>query len=134
MLARDRESDRRALELRQLKHIVRYLAGKPRVALAFGDGGQQPMITVLADTDYAGCVETRRSTNGGVIFDGMNPLTAWSTTQTTPAMSSAEAAELYSCVKGAAEGLGAVAGYGDMGEQRVLLRRSGSYDVLVLAN
>ena len=62
---------------------------------------------------------TRRSTNGGIVFDSLNPLHAWSTTQTTPAMSSGEA-ELYGCVKGSAEGLGVVSAMKDLGEKRLL--------------
>ena len=110
------------VDLRQLKHIGRYLVGMPRVALQFRTqqkGDDVKFVTVLADTDYAGCPLTRRSTNGGVVFDGINPLTAWSTTQAVPAMSSGEA-ELYGCVKGSAEGLGVVSGMADMGEVRSL--------------
>ncbi len=80
---------------------------------------KDPYVTVLADTDYAGCPVTRRSTNGGIVFDSLNPLHAWSTTQTTPAMSSGEA-ELYGCVKGSAEGLGVVSAMKDLGEKRML--------------
>ena len=109
------------VDLRQLKHIGRYLVGKPRVALVFIEQKdiKDPDVAVLADTDYAGCPVTRRSTNGGIVFDESNPLTAWSTTQTTPAMSSGEA-ELYGCVKGSAEGLGVVSGMKDLGETRRL--------------
>ena len=109
------------VDLRQLKHIGRYLVGKPRVALVFVEQKnlKDPYVTVLADTDYAGCPVTRRSTNGGIVFDNLNPLHAWSTTQTTPAMSSGEA-ELYGCVKGSAEGLGVVSAMKDLGEKRML--------------
>ena len=109
------------VDLRQLKHIGRYLVGKPRVALVFVEQKnlKDPYVTVLADTEYAGCPVTRRSTNGGSVFDNLNPLHAWSTTQTTPAMSSGEA-ELYGCVKGSAEGLGVVSAMKDLGEKRML--------------
>ena len=109
-------------DVMQLKHIGRYLIGKPRVAMMFKDQVQNEgatMVTVRGDTDYAGCPVSRRSTNGGIVFDGCNPLHAWSTTQATVAMSSGEA-ELYGCVKASAEGLGVVSGYGDLGEHRGL--------------
>ena len=50
-----------------IKRIVRYLQGKPRVAIHYGfqDPGQD--VIVLTDSDWAGCVETRRSTSGGVV-------------------------------------------------------------------
>ena len=75
------------VDLRQLKHIGRYLVGKPRVDLVFVEQKnlKDPYVTVLADTDYAGCPVTRRSTNGGIVCDSLNPLHAWSTTQTTTA-------------------------------------------------
>ena len=76
-------------------------------------------VTVLADADHAGCPISRRSTSGGVVMDGVNSLNVWSTTQTTPAISSGEA-ELYGCVKGSAEGLGVVSGMKDLGETRLL--------------
>jgi hypothetical protein len=50
-----------------IKRIVRYLQGKPQVAIHYGfqDSGQA--VIVLTDSDWAGCVETRRSTSGGVV-------------------------------------------------------------------
>ncbi len=50
---------------------------------------------------------------------GSNPLSTWSMTQTTSAMSSGEA-ELYSYMKGSAEGLGMVSGFADLGEAKTL--------------
>ncbi len=76
-------------------------------------------VTLLADADYAGRPTTRRSTDGGVVMGGISPLTAWSTTQATPAMSNGEA-ELYGCVKGSAEGLGVVSSFADLGESKTL--------------
>ena len=48
---------------------------------------------------------TRKSTSGGVVMIGNHPITHWSRTQATIALSSGEA-ELNASVKGAAEGLG----------------------------
>ena len=47
-----------------IKRIVRYLQGKPQVAIHYGfqDPGQD--VIVLTHSDWAGCVETRRSTSG----------------------------------------------------------------------
>ncbi len=70
------------------------------MALVFRDrvyGEGEKAVTVFGDTDYAGCPVSRRSTNGGVVFDSANPLRAWSTAQATVVMSSGEA-ELYGYV------------------------------------
>ena len=106
-------------DLKQLKHIGRCLCGKGRVALKFVEQSEQTSCLALGGTDYAVCPMTRRSTNGGIVLDGVNPLHAWSSTQAVVAMSSGEA-ELYGCVKAAAEGLGTTAGLRDLGEDRKL--------------
>ena len=62
------------------------------------------MLHVYSDSDWAGCVRTRRSTTGGALLRGDHVLKTWCSTQATVALSSAEA-ELVSAVKGAAEGL-----------------------------
>jgi len=59
---------------------------------------------VYSDSDWAGCVKTRRSTSGGVLLHGEHLVHHWSSTQATVALSSAEA-ELNAVVKGVAEGL-----------------------------
>ena len=87
-----------------IKRIVRYLQGKPQVAIhyRFQDPGQG--VIVLTDSDWAGCVETRRSTSGGVVKHGWHTITLWCKLQSRVALSSCEA-ELNSTLKGAIEGL-----------------------------
>ena len=62
------------------------------------------IIDVYSDSDWAGCVRTRKSTNGGVML-GNEAAKTWSSTQTTIAQSSGEA-EYYALVRAAAERLG----------------------------
>ena len=62
-------------------------------------------IQTYVDTDFAGCLETRRSTSGGCITYRMHQVKHWSSTQKVTALSSGEA-ELYGVVKGASEALG----------------------------
>eukprot|EP00972_Heterocapsa_arctica_P032291 4760446-Heterocapsa_arctica.AAC.1 len=64
-------------------------------------------ITAIADTDYAGCLDTRKSTSGGVLMRGSHCVKTWSTTQYVIALSSGEA-EFYGIVKGAAAARGMV--------------------------
>ena len=71
-------------------------------------------IDVYADTDWAGCPLSRRSTSGGCIMGGTHLLECCSSTQAGVAMSSGEA-EFYGAVKGASTGLGMKALYRDIG-------------------
>ena len=85
-----------------LKRAARYLKGRPRCFQSFPferDGGN---IQTFADSDWAGCPLTRKSTSGGAILWGRSLLKSWSTVQSTTAMSSGEA-ELYAIVKAAAQ-------------------------------
>jgi hypothetical protein len=63
------------------------------------------VIDTFADSDWAGCKESRKSTTGGCIMRGKHCLKVWCKKQTVIALSSAEA-ELYSALKAATEGLG----------------------------
>ena len=82
-------------------------------------GGESSDITVSADTGWAGCQRTRRSTTGGFLEWGGCLIKSWSLTQAVVALSSGEA-ELYGIVKGSSEGLGAQSLLKDLGiETRV---------------
>jgi hypothetical protein len=87
-----------------LLRVCRYLKGAPRVVYEFR---WQPEVGIQAyvDTDFAGCLATRRSTSGGCAMRGTHLLKHWSSTQKTVTLSSGEA-ELNGIVKGAAEALG----------------------------
>ena len=61
-------------------------------------------LSVYCDSDWAGCIRTRRSTSGGVLKYGEHILQHWSRTQSTVALSSGEA-ELNAALKGGAEAL-----------------------------
>ena len=71
-------------------------------------------IHVWADTDYAGCRRTRKSTSGGLLMIGEHVVKSWSTTQAVIALSSGEA-EYYGIVKGSSVGLGARSVLKDLG-------------------
>jgi len=62
-------------------------------------------MTIWTDTDFAGCVRTRKSTSGGVAMFGNHMVKSWCSTQAIVALSSGEA-EYYGIVKGASIGLG----------------------------
>ena len=58
-----RMSSPRQCDLQALRRVCRYLRGAPRVVYEFGWQPAGGALQVYADTDFAGCVATRRSTS-----------------------------------------------------------------------
>ncbi|GJR29499.1 hypothetical protein Tco_1105731 [Tanacetum coccineum] len=76
--------------LKEVKRIFRYLRGTIHMGLWYpkGSGFQ---LTAFSDADHAGCVDTRKSTSGGIQFLG-DKLVSWmSKKQDCTTMSSAKA-------------------------------------------
>ena len=94
----------READLAALRRLARYLVGAPRQVYMFNLQDERP-LDVFADTDWAGCSATRRSTSGGCAMRGGHLIKHWSCTQKVVTLSSGEA-ELAGVVKGASEGLG----------------------------
>ena len=99
-----------------MKRVGRYLIGAPRAIQHFPWQQLQASIDTFVDSDWAGCKSSCRSTSGGVTKIGWHTIRAWSTTQATVAMSSAEA-ELYALTKGAANTLGFIELLKDLGQE-----------------
>ena len=78
------------------KRIARYL--RPRAALVFAWQPETDELGIYSDSDWAGCVGTRRSTSGGAVMWGKHALKTYSRQQRTIALISAEA-ELYPYLK-----------------------------------
>jgi hypothetical protein len=87
-----------------LVRVARYLKGAPRVVYRFAWQSEADLRTFV-DTDFAGCLVTRRSTSGGCAMRGAHLIKHWSATQKAVTLSSGEA-ELCGIVKGTAEALG----------------------------
>jgi hypothetical protein len=98
----------------RLKRLAGYLVGTPRMVQHFGWQSSPTRLDSIVDTDFSGCLETHRSTSGGVLMHGRHCLKTWSTTQSVIALSSGEA-ELYGIVKGTAMALGFQSVASDMG-------------------
>jgi hypothetical protein len=82
--------DPRKPHLIALKRILWYLQGTPDFGLHFHHSATTVLI-VYTDADWAGCLDTRRSTSGFAVFLGNN-LVSWSSKcQTTVSRSSVEA-------------------------------------------
>ena len=76
-------------------------------------------VVVYSDTDWAGCVRTRKSTSGGCIIVGSHLIKTWSSTQSSVALSSGEA-EFYGVVKASGYGLAYQALLHDFGLEKPL--------------
>ena len=87
-----------------MKRLGRYLQQQPRLVYKY-PWQDISHVDVYSDTDWAGCVRTRKSTSGGISFIGGHAIKSWSTNQNIIALSSAEA-ELYALLKGASQSLG----------------------------
>ena len=83
-----------------LERVARYLQGRRKCVQAFPFERASSTITTYADSDWAGCRLTRKSTSGGAIFLGSSMLRSWSSVQSSIALSSGEA-ELYALTKAA---------------------------------
>jgi hypothetical protein len=69
--------DPREAHLTAMKHILRYLRGTLDFGLLLRRSSASDLVT-YTDVDWAGCLDTRRSTSGYVVFLGDN-LVSWST-------------------------------------------------------
>ena len=87
-----------------IKRIIRYLKGKPRVAIRYQFQEESEGITVYTNSDWLGDTEARKSTSGGVVCQGSHTISWWCKLQSNIALSSCEA-ELNAALKGAVEGL-----------------------------
>ena len=94
-------------DFQNIKKLARFLIGVETVKWQYEwqDEREALKIQAFADSDWAGCRESRRSTSGGVLLLGKHPLRTWSATQPVMATSSCEA-ELYSLTEAMSRGLG----------------------------
>ena len=101
-------------DLLRLKRLVRYLVSHPRAVFIYPFREKPKALQVFTDTDWAGCIKTRKSTQGGVCMLGGCCVKSWSSTQSLISLSSGES-EYYGVVKGASVGLGVQAMLKDLG-------------------
>ena len=107
-----------------LKRAVRFCMGHPRVIWEFVRQAPVQFLDVWSDSDFAGCLRTRRSTSCSMLMVGCHLLRATATTQTVVSLSSGES-EFYGLVKSSAIALGAEAMALDLG---VVLKPRVRYD------
>ena len=86
--------------LRKLRILGRYLIGRTRYVVEYKYQPVSSMnVSAQVDTDFAGCIKSRKSASGGVVYFGQHAVKSWSTNQAVIALSSGEA-EYYGLVKG----------------------------------
>jgi len=90
---------------RKVKRVARYLLRETGVIYEYKWQEKPEKIGCFADSDWAGCHKTRKSTSGGLIFLGRHLIAHWSRTQANVALSSGEA-ELNAALKVVSEGIG----------------------------
>ena len=96
-----------------LKRLGRYLKKHPRAVFFYKHQSACSKLTVHSDTNHAGCLRTRKSTQGGVVMYGTHCIKTWSSTQAIIALSSGEA-EYLGVVKATSVGLGLKSMLADM--------------------
>ena len=90
--------------MERVKHIGRYLAGKPRAKCWFR-WQQSDELEAYSDADWGGDKPSRRSVSAGVVMRGGHCLKVWTKKQQLVSLSTAES-ELFAAAKTASEGLG----------------------------
>lgn len=73
------------------KRILKYLIGNKTLGIEYSRNGNSLTLEAYCDADYAGDLETRRSTTGYVIFYGGGPISWCSKRQPIVALSTTEA-------------------------------------------
>ena len=96
-----------------MKRVGRFLEGHRRVIFKY-PFQEAEKIDTYSDTDWAGCLRTRKSTSGGLLMLGKHLIKSWSSTQGPVPLSSGEA-EFYGVVKAAGVTLGYQALLSDVG-------------------
>ena len=116
----------RVRDVNAAKRLARYLSTRMRVICHFKYQEKPKHLEGWSDSDWAGCLDTRKSTSGGLMRLGTHILKTWTTTQGVIALSSGEA-EYYALVETASQCLGMRAMMKDLG---VTLQGSHSIKVM----
>ena len=104
-----------ARDLKNMKRVGRFLVGRPRVGCLFEWQAHTSALHALADADWAGDRQSRKSVSGCVILHGKHLIKAWTKQQSIVATSTAEA-ELYAGNRAATESMGVHAFAEDLAE------------------
>ncbi|CAK0906615.1 unnamed protein product, partial [Prorocentrum cordatum] len=104
-------------DMMMVKRLGRYLVKHPCLVARFNKQKMPDRITATCDSDYAGCLITRKSTSGTVLAFGEHTLSATGSLQSTVSLSSGEA-EYYGILRAAAAALKVAAIAVDLGLEK----------------
>ena len=108
-----------------MKRIGRFLKGAPRCVQTYHMQDPCGELVVLSDSDFAGCMETRKSTSACFLYHGEHLIRATSSTQGIQGLSSGES-EFMALVRATSIGLGAQAMAKDLGIEMTLSAKTDS--------
>ena len=115
-------AEQTTVDVEALKRCIRFLLKYPRCIQSFERQEIAPkQINLYSDSNFAGCLQSSKSTSSCKIVYGKHLLKSTSTTQAVVSVLSAEA-EFYAAVKAAAAGTGCVSMMRDLG---VILQQKG---------
>ena len=103
-----------AQDLKNMKRVGPFLVARPRVGCLFEWQAHPSALHALADADWAGDRQSRKSVSGSMILHGKHLIKAWMKQQSIVANSTAEA-ELYAGNRAATESMGVQAFAKDLG-------------------
>ena len=63
-------SDPGSIDMSKMKRLARYLLNVPRCIVKFGYQSKVEQLVAWSESDFAGCLKSRKSTSGGVILFG----------------------------------------------------------------
>ena len=119
-------------DLIRAKRLARYLKGYPTFTWHFHGFEEPTSLVTWVDSDWAGQTDTRKSTSGGIVLIGSCCVDAWSRTQVSCALSSAEAEYVAMCI-GATRTLGIQTLLSELGHVSTFLMKSDSRGALLSA-
>ncbi len=96
-----------------LKRLGRFIEGHKRLVFQY-DWQSAKGVGIYSDTDWTGCIRTRKSTSGGCLMLGSHLIKPWSSTQGQISLSSGES-EFYGVVRASGIALGFQALMRDLG-------------------
>ena len=94
--------------------LGKFLRNGPRYIIRYQSQRGMYAVDTFVDSDWAGCVKTRRSTSGGMCSLGDHDVKSWAAKQNASALSNGEA-EFYSVVTGMTTAMGVQAVLTDFG-------------------
>ena len=120
-------SDPGSVDMAKMKRLARYLIRVPRCVVKYDYQSKVEALVAWSDSDFAGCLKSRKSTSGGIIMFGGCVIKSYSSQQAVRALSSGEA-EYYAMVKAASVAIGVRSMLMDLGvtEGRIVLKTDAS--------